>query len=182
MNAQDIASSRASKPSNKKKGSMNKMSENSNMTTLDDLLSSYQTETITLSSGRIFEIQSISPGEFAVSSGSPLVQKLVASGINLEDDDYEEKAQEYMTASITDEEWLDIILSEEHKTQIARVLTSGIISIKFLARRQSDCPEGYASIDNLTLQEQSELFVAILNLSVSEEDSDSFRVVDGKPE
>lgn len=116
--------------------------DNAQYTSYEELLSGYETRAVTLSSGKMFEVQSLSPGDFMSILGTPIIRRAIEN------------------QSITDE---DLRTSLE---LVKEIVCLGVISVKFVNKAQYECGEGEISINRLTQDEIVELYTQIMELSI----------------
>lgn len=137
------------------------------LTSYDDLVGEYQTTFVRTSSDKVFEIESIGPGEFMMIFGSPIAQVLSDIGIDLDDPEREKKL-----VDISIEDKVDVLLSHDFQEFAENIVCAGVISINFLRRPQRECDQDKqeVSVSRLHFQEMCELFNAIIRLSVSGEE------------
>ncbi|MYA99783.1 hypothetical protein F4X90_08895 [Candidatus Poribacteria bacterium] len=130
------------------------------LTTIEDLLSGYQEKDFELSTGKVFTIQSFTPGNLLIDVGSPIVELLT---------DASEEDLRQMP--------LDLPNTRAGRawSHFEQIVCDNVTSIRFSPEAQNMLPTGLVSIRCLTLGEIRELYVAIRDLSVSPEELESFR-------
>jgi len=117
-------------------------------TTVAEMLQNYNTKTVTLKSGRVFDIESFLPGNLLLNLNSPLVMEF------LEEVQSENGSDLYQTR-------VPSAVTGVVRTLVAEHVTSVPVSMQ----PQSQCPEGVVSIDRFTLDEIRELFKEMCVLS-----------------
>ena len=130
------------------------------LTTIDDLLGNYKEDTIELSTGKSFTIQSFEPGNLLIEIGSPLVDTLTEAS----DEDLRRLP-------------LDVPGTAAHRvwSQFEQIVCDNVINIRFSPEPQNVLPRGLVSLQRLTLAEIQELYVGIRDLSISPEELETFR-------
>ena len=131
-------------------------------TTADDLLVGYSQKDVTLSTGKVFQIQSFSPGSLLINLGSPLVDALT----DMPDADLSRVPLE-TAGTRANTVW----------QEIKRIVCDNVISVTFVAEPQSSLPTGYVSLSRLSNAEIQELYRMIRDLSVPEEELELFRKI-----
>ena len=117
------------------------------LTTAEDLLVGYTKKTVSLSTGKVFEIESFVPGSLMININAPLIQEFVG-----ETDD--ESAEELLNTRLG-------VVTEP----IKQLVCDHIINVPFSMLPQWRCQNGVVSIDRLTLGEIRELFKEMCALS-----------------
>ena len=166
-NAKDLASQRATEQTLKQPPPPQQ--KETDLTTFEDMLAGYKTGIVKASSGETFEIQCVSPGDFLLSTGSPLIQAISEGGIDLTDEAGVKKVIEEFSSG----EALDLVTDEDFLELAKKIVIRGIISINFVDKKQNECRKRKkeVSIDLLPMQDVLDVYTAIMNLSVSEEDT-----------
>lgn len=138
------------------------------LTSYEDMVEEYQTTFVRTSSDKVFEIESIGPGEFMLIFGSPLAQAL--TNIGFDPGDLEGSAKKLEEASI--EQKVDVLLGHDFQDFAESIICAGVISINFVRKSQRECDkdEQEVSVSLLLFQDLCELFNAIIRLSVSREE------------
>jgi hypothetical protein len=149
----------------------NKQSSNMPFTSADDLLKNYVTATAYTSSGHAFEIQSLSPGDYVITLGVPIIRLLISKGItseNTSDQNVINKAIEKLDDATKEE----LFSSDEFQDIMSVIICRGVISIRFVNKHQRECnPERkeVSVIDRLSDQDRYELFMQIMPISINPE-------------
>ena len=130
------------------------------LTTVEDLLSGYKEKDHELSTGKVFTIQSFSPGNLLIDVGSPIVDSLSSA------------TEESLRSAP-----LDMPLSNAGRvwSQFEQIVCDNVTSVRFSPEAQNVLPTGMVSLKRLSLIEIQELYVAIRDLSISEEELEIFR-------
>lgn len=138
------------------------MSDERQLTTVEELLGGYKEEEVELSTGKVFTIQSFTPGNLLIEIGSPLVEILTSS---LEED------LRRMP--------LDIPNTNAGRvwTQFEQIVCDNVTSIRFSPESQNVLPDGIVSLKRLSLVEIQELYIKIRDVSISPEELETFRKV-----
>jgi len=125
--------------------------QESGKTTVVEMLDNYVIETVTLKSGRVFDIESFLPEHLMLNLNSSLVKEFLQEG----DKNHEESGEDlYLTR-----------VPSAVTNPIIQLVASHIVSVPVSIQRQSQCPEGVVSIDRFTLDEIRELFENMCVLS-----------------
>ena len=130
------------------------------LTTTEDLLSGYKEEDVELSTGKVFTIQSFTPGNLFIDIGSPIVEALTEAT----EEDLRRMPLDFRNTN-AGRAWM----------RFENVVCDNVISVSFSPEPQSQLPEGLVSLKRLTLAEIRELYVAIRDLSISPEELETFR-------
>ncbi|MHC4395661.1 MAG: hypothetical protein ACYS1A_08390 [Planctomycetota bacterium] len=165
--AKDLASRRATQETLKQPPPPQQ--QEVSLTTFDELLAEYKTGIVKTSSGKTFEIQCVSPGDFLLSVGSPLIQAISESGADLTSESEVNK----VIADLSEEETFDLVANEDFIELIKQVVIRGVISVNLVDKKQNECNKRKKeiSIDLLPIPDILDVYTAIMNLSVSEEDT-----------
>ena len=136
------------------------------LTTYEDLVGNYETSIVTTTSGKIFEIQSITPGAYFLMTGTPLMGILSEKGLDAQTAEERQKVIE----ELSDEEKLEFVTNDGYIEFMQRTCCAGIVSVNFVMKRQRQCNKfkKEVSIDLLEGNDLLEVFSAIMNISVSE--------------
>lgn len=140
------------------------------LTSYEDLVSDYETSIITTTSGKVFEIQSITPGAYFLITGAPLMNILTEKGIDAQSIEERQKAIE----ELSDEEKLEFVTNDGYIEFMQRTCCAGIVSVNFVMKRQRQCNKfkKEVSIDLLEGNDLFEVFSAIMEISASESAGD----------
>jgi len=140
------------------------------LTSYEDLVGNYETSIVTTTSGKTFEIQSITPGVYFLITGTPLMGILSEKGLDVQNAEERQKAIE----ELSDEEKLEFITNDGYIEFMQRTCCAGIVSVNFVMKRQRQCNKfkKEVSIDLLEGNDLFELFTAIMNISASESAGD----------
>lgn len=147
------------------------MSEEKQLTTIEDLLGDYKEEEVTLSTGKTFTIQNFNPGNLLIDIGAPIVDTLTEAS--------EEDLRRLP---------LDVPGTNANRTwvQFESIVCDNVISIRFSPEAQNALPRGMVSLQRLSLGEIQELYVKIRDLSIPPEEIETFQEteesVDEQPE
>lgn len=138
------------------------------LTSYEDLVKEYQTTFVRTSSGKVFEIETIGPGEYMMIFGSPLAQALTNMGLDPDDP----KGSALRLADVSIEQKIDVLLGHDFQDFAENIICAGVISINFVRKPQRECDEDKqeVSISRLPFQDLCELFNAVIRLSVSGEE------------
>ena len=117
-------------------------------TTVADMLQDYSTKTVTLKSGRVFDIESILPGNLLLNLKSPLVMEFLEQA---GEENQDENLYQTTVPVVTD--------------AVRQLVAMHVTSVPISMQPQSRCPEGVVSIDRFTLDEIRELFKEMCVLS-----------------
>ena len=136
------------------------------LTTYDDLVSDYETSLTVTTSGKLFEIQPITPGTYFLITGTPLMNILSEKGLDGQSTEERQKAIE----ELSDEEKLEFVTNDGYIEFMQRACCAGIVSINFVMKRQRQCNKfkKEVSIDLLEGNDLFEVFSAIMEISASE--------------
>lgn len=136
--------------------------ETTEFTTAEELLARRKTGIARTTSGDTYQIQRISPGDFFLGTGSPLMKAISESGVDLTDKAEIEKVVEDLSSNLlTDTDFIELA---------KHFVIRGVTSIYFVDKRQDDCVKPEISIDNISTHDIIDIYTEIMNLSVSEED------------
>ena len=119
-------------------------------TTVADMLQDYSTKTVTLKSGRVFDIESILPGNLLLNLKSPLVTAFLEAEDGVESDE-NTLYQRTAPTAVTD--------------VVRQLVAEHVTSVPISLQPQSRCPDGVVSIDRFTMDEIRELFKEMCVLS-----------------
>ena len=122
-------------------------------TTVEEMLIDYKRETLHLSTGKTFEIESLIPETLLINIGSPIVQQFIVEPNTLTAED-RIPVSPNQAERITDE--------------MKRIICQHIISVTISMLPQAFCGDNVLSIDRLTPTEIRELFHGIIKLSTGE--------------
>ena len=178
-----IDSARKKASSKAKKYAPERPSTTQGLTSYEDLISNYSTSFTTTISGNTFEIQKIDPGTYMSITGSPLIQVLSESDIDLSNREEVEQAID----ELPDEEKLQYVQTDEFLLFMRKVVCAGIVSLNFVCKRQNQCNrmKKELSIDLLSGNDLMELYNTIMAMSIPESEGDTvtiFRSNGEKPE
>ena len=130
------------------------------LTTAEELLSGYKEEDFELSTGKVFTIQSFTPGNLLIDVGSPIVELLT--------DASEEDLRQLP---------LDLPNTQAGRawSHFEQIVCDNVTNVRFSPEAQNMLPRGLVSLKRLTLVEIRELYVGIRDLSISPEELEAFR-------
>jgi hypothetical protein len=134
----------------------------------EELVQGHRTAIVKTTSGKAFEIQSLSPGEYVSMIGSPITKRLADAGIDVTDGN---TASARLRQLPPDE--LVSLVSDAGVLDLAQhIVCKGVISINFVMKPQHECDPARkeVSIDRLSIPELGELEAAIVQLGESDED------------
>lgn len=120
---------------------------NQGKTTVEEMLDNYAIETITLKSGRVFDVELFLPESLMLNLNSPLVKEFIEEGGQSGEDLYHTRVPSAVT------------------NPIFQMVASQIVSMRVSMQPQWECPEGVVSITRFTLDEIREIFQKICVLS-----------------
>ena len=123
--------------------------QDSGKTTVEDMLANYAIKTVTLKSGRVFDIESFHPENVMLNLTSPLVLEFI-----------EEQHQNGNMQDLYHTRVPSAVTGPIHQ-----LVASHITSVPVSMQPQSQCPEGVISINRFTLDEIRELFKEMCELS-----------------
>ena len=139
------------------------MSDERQLTTVQNLLDGYKEEEVELSTGKVFTVQSFMPGNLLIEIGSPLVEILTTA--------IEEDLRRMP---------LDIPNTNSGRVwnQFEQIVCDNVTSIRFSPESQNVLPDGIVSLKRLSLVEIQELYIKIRDVSITPEELETFRKVD----
>lgn len=148
------------------------------LTTREELLSAYRTTIVKTTSGNAFEIRAISPGDFLLYLGSPMLKALADAGIDVG----EPGAVSQAVADMSTGEAVDVITKGDLVELARRNVCAAVISLNFVMKPQGECDESTqeTSIFLLSVIDAVDLYTAIVHFSVGDEDVDMVRVFRGQ--
>ena len=123
-------------------------------TTPTDILEDYVTDDVVTTSGRIFKVESMLPGNLMIDIGSPVIREFTETEENKPD--------------IPEDEKLSPQEEQALYQHIKNIVCMHTISIKFSLSPQHLCRENVVSIDRLEREEVLEIYRGIRDLSVKE--------------
>lgn len=122
-------------------------------TTIEDLLIDYKKRTMSTSTGKTFEIESLIPENLLINIGSPIVQQFIV---------------EPDTIPIENRIPVSSGQAERITDEVKRIVCQHVISITISTLPQAFCGDSVLSIDRLTPTEVREIFRSIIELSTGE--------------
>lgn len=150
------------------------------LTTREELLSAYRTTIVRTTSGNAFEIRAISPGDFLLYLGSPMLKALADSGIDVG----EPGAVSQAVADMSTGEAVDVITKGDLVELARRNVCAGVISLNFVMKPQGECDDSKqeTSVFLLSVIDAVDLYTAIVHFSVGDEDVDMVQTFRGEGE
>lgn len=150
------------------------------LTTYEELDSLYRTAIVATSSGMSFKIQTVSPGDFMIVAGSPILKKLVEHDVDLTN-------KEQISAVIdgmSTQQKADLVSDGSFLRMARQIVCAGVISINFVDKLQDECDRSKqeVSVDRLPMPDLLDLFTGIMTLAVSEDEEEAakfFREISG---
>jgi len=141
---------------------------NADLTSYDEFLAGYKTCYVKTSSGKTFEVQGLSPGDFMALIGSPLAKALIGFGLDIENP---LEALQKLDSLPTDQQ-VDLLIGDSFQAFAREVICTGVISLKFVDKDQRDCDKSAEEISVwlLPFQDLCEVFNAIIRLTASNEE------------
>lgn len=137
-----------------------------NLTTYEDILSSYQTTIVVTDAGETFEIKALSPGDFVLAIGSPLIRSLTPEGLDLAGDT--EEAIRKSVAEMPLEKMIDLLSDKAFLESVNSIICASVTSVNFIDKPQSECDTAQKelSVHLLTLKSLMNLYTAVIAFSV----------------
>ncbi len=146
----------------------------SRLTTYEDYAEQLVTVIVETSSGKVFEVQKVTPGEILKAAGSPLMDLLTQEGLDFGKDGREEAEEK--VRQLPDEKKIEIVSDPEFMGIAKSIVCSGVISVNFVDKPRSECDREKKEVpaDVLNMRELMDLFTAIMSISVGEGEVQEF--------
>ncbi len=156
--------------------------DRSKLATYDELVQEVNTAIVETSSGRLYEIRAVMPGDILRAAGSPLMKVMTAKGLDISS---KKKAEESIRNMPSDEQ-ANILGDPEFIKMAQDLVCDAVLNVNLVNKPQEECDKELkeVSIDKLQMVELIELFTMTMTLATGDDvikDFYSFRE-DGEEE
>jgi len=114
------------------------------LTSADDLLKNYRTATAFTTSGHAFNIQSLSPGDYVITLGLPIIKLLIDKGVKV-DNVSDSKQVNSAIDKLNSQDKIEIFETEKFQDIMSVIICRGVKSVKFVNMPPEKCektPDG----------------------------------------
>lgn len=148
------------------------MNDERKLTSYDDLVAEYRTTMVETSTGKVFEVQNVSPGDLLLIAGSPLMAELTLQGLDLKDAGTVSESVMAMPPA----KQLQLISNPDFLRTVKKTVCLGVISVNLVDKEQKDCDAEVqeVSLARLLLPELFQIFTAILQISATDQEVKDF--------
>ena len=142
------------------------------LTTTQELLSRFKTTIVELTTGKVFRIRVIPPGDFVTLVGTPLLSVFVELGIDMGDTEHAVEDIQSLSA----EKKMALVSGNDFQSMIRKIVCRAVISINFVDALQEECntDRNEVPISVLEPEEQMEIYIAVMDISVNINDVKDF--------
>lgn len=142
------------------------------LTSYEQLVAEYRTTIVETSSGKVFEVQNISPGDLLLVAGSPLVAELTEQGLDMTDAGSVSESVMAMPQS----KQIELVTNPDFLRTVKLTVCMGVISVNLVDKEQRECDATLheVSLSRLLIPELFQVFTAILQLSATDREVQDF--------